>query len=278
MLNIRYSYLFALLLCFLSVSVATAPAKAAVSLSEYASPAITGGESFSYSMGDSVAIEHTLMPPGNRFQAYALADLSRGILRASAASDLLVGNYCCQYGTTFSNAYISDSFSFSGALPSQTASLDFLFSGTIARDPLSPIFPCCFSATHGGEGRLSISIIDPLHREWSANQWLMDNGCWTVSQPCQTGLSIHQVQSLVFPVLTGTYSINLSIQTRAVAGYTADFSHTARFYLDTPQNVIMQSASGALFATAQPVPEPASALLWLLGGCAALVLKGRRRR
>lgn len=256
-----------------------APAQATVSLSEYASPAITGGDSFSYSMGDSVAtvIEHTLMPPGNRFQAYGLADLSQGILRASAVSDLLVGNNCCQYGTTFANAYISDSFSFSGATPGQTVSLDFLFDGKIARDPLSPIFPCCVSAAHGGEGRLSISVIDPLQREWSTYQWLMDNGCWAVSQPCQTGLSIHQVQSLVFPVLTGTYSINLSVQTFAVAGYTVDFSHTARFYLNTPANVSIKSTSGALFATAQPVPEPASALLWLLGGTAVLVLKGRRR-
>jgi hypothetical protein len=257
------------------------PAHAGVSVNQIASSAIAQGSpptSFAKNDAMGTVVENTLMPPGSRYQAYGLADLSAGILRAAAVSDLFVGDSCCQYGTTRSGASISDTFSFSGVTAGQVASLDVLFEGTITRDSLSPVFFCCSDANHGAEGGLLVRVTDPFNQLWSSTQWLEDNGCWARSDPCTNGLAIQQVQHLVFPVMNGTYNLVLVLDTLAQAGYSVDFSNTARFYLSLPDNVTMQSGSGALFTTASPVavPEPASALLALLGGC--VVLKMSRRR
>jgi len=256
------------------------PAHAHVAVQQSASSAIPGAPSpAAYFLGVNdvgSSIEHTLMPPGSRFQAYGLADLSGGVLRASATSDLLV-DPCCNYGGTYSYVSISDHFSFSGPfVPGQMTSLDFLFEGTIARGPLSPIFNCCGDAHHGGEAVLQVSVHSfTSGGTWTLQQVLQDNGCWAWSWPCATGLAIHQVRQLVFPVLNGQYQIDLSLNVNAIAGYTVDFANTARFYLDVPPNLTLQSESGVLFATAAPVPEPATALLWLAGGC--VLLKRPRR-
>jgi len=274
MFRLQSSYLFGWVL--LALSLAVMPAHADLSIDQGARSAIIYSEPIQYHRNDpgATVIEHTLMPPGSRFQAYALADLSQGILRASAVSDILAGS--SQFGSTLSEAAIKDTFSFSGASTGQTVSLDFLFEGTISRNALSPIFACCSDANHGGEGGLTVRIVGPSGQIWSSTQWLQDNGCWARSDPCATGMAIQKLQHLVFPVLSGTYNVLLDLRTSAEAGYTVDFSNTARFYLDMPPNVTLQSSSGALFATATPVPEPATALLWLLGGCVLLTATRRR--
>jgi len=73
--------------------------------------------------------------------------------------------------------------------------------------------------------------------------------------------------------------LSISGQVSFVDGYgqqlTIDASHTARYFVDAPADVLLTSATGHAYASLSPVPEPGSAALLLAG---TALLAGWRRR
>lgn len=73
---------------------------------------------------------------------------------------------------------------------------------------------------------------------------------------------------------TDKFTAVLLIEARGGGG--VDFGHTARMFFEPPSQGTFSSASGVLFSTATPIPEPQSVALMRVG--LGLVASGVRRK
>lgn len=195
--------------------------------------------------------------------AYALADSSAGVLKAAVASPWN------RQGSGLASSFVEESFRFSSALPGSFATLHYSFHVELAAGP--------FGIAEAGQIAYGNFWLDVLGGEHGHQEL---NYCIGPNADCLHEFAYveHRVEGQVLiPIDTGQKHIWAHVNLGAQQGNAARAENTARLYLELPEGVTILSDSGVFLSSAQPIPEPSSVAMMVVGLMGLASYRSRRR-